>query len=70
VTRRAAQALRPELQPTKVFDNPPRNAARYELRAMVCYYGSHYAAYARTDDPDVTDSRCARRRACARLRVF
>jgi hypothetical protein len=48
------KALRPELRPELVFDNPPRQEATglYELRAMVCYYGSHYAAYARTDDPD------------------
>ena len=47
---RNAQALRPELRPALVFDNRPRDAPRYELRAMVCYYGSHYAAYARTDE--------------------
>ena len=46
-------ALQPELRPELVFDNAPRHneASIYELRAMVCYYGSHYAAYARTDEP-------------------
>ena len=24
----------------------------YELRALVCYYGSHYACFVRTDEPD------------------
>jgi len=48
-----AQALRPELRPQQAFDNAPIGEARlYSLRAMVCYYGSHYAAYARVDTPD------------------
>ena len=48
------KALQPELRPELMFDNPPRHEAAgvYELRAMVCYYGSHYAAYVRTDGPD------------------
>jgi len=69
LTRRIAQALQPELCPEQVFDDAPPSSASYELRAMVCYYGSHYAAYARTDEP--ADSRCALCRAVRRaLRVL
>ena len=65
------KALQPELRPELVFDNQPRynEAGVYALRAMVCYYGSHYAAYARTDEADTQSflpTKCvALRRHCA-----
>ena len=69
------KALQPELRPELVFDNQPRynEAGVYALRAMVCYYGSHYAAYARTDEADTLSflpTKCvALRRRCALLLV-
>jgi hypothetical protein len=57
---RDVQALRPTLQPAKVYNSASSSVSasdEYELRAMVCYYGSHYAAYARTDAD--ADNRCA-----------
>jgi hypothetical protein len=44
-------ALRPELLYYGGDKKRDADGARaYELRAMVCYYGSHYASFARTDE--------------------
>ena len=54
------QALRPTLRPAEVYDSASTAVGasdEYELRAIVYYYGSHYAAYARTDAD--ADNRCA-----------
>jgi hypothetical protein len=67
---RDVQALRPTLQPAKVYNSASSSISasdEYELRAMVCYYGNHYAAYARTDAD--ADNRCAWLR-WKRLAVF
>ena len=48
-------ALSPVLQPLRVYassEAPPEGALKYELRGMVCYYGSHYASFVRTDTRD------------------
>jgi hypothetical protein len=56
VPRRAPQALRTTLQPELMYVNGRRRGAaaagRYALRALLCFCGSHYAAYARTDGSD------------------
>jgi hypothetical protein len=45
------QALGTTLRPELIYCNGRRDeAASYELRAVVCYYGSHYASFARTDE--------------------
>jgi hypothetical protein len=51
------KALSTRLRPQRVYGGehaayaPGADADEtYELRAMVCYYGSHYASFARTDD--------------------
>jgi hypothetical protein len=51
------KALSTRLHPQRVYGGedaahaPGADAdVPYELRAMVCYYGSHYASFARTDD--------------------
>jgi hypothetical protein len=51
------KALSTQLRPQRVYGGehaahaPGADAHEtYELRAMVCYYGSHYASFARTDD--------------------
>lgn len=52
---RAPQALSDSLRPRCVYRDarqPLAECERYQLRALVCYYGSHYASFARTDDPD------------------
>jgi hypothetical protein len=45
------QALDTTLRPELIYANGRRaEADAYELRAIVCYYGSHYASFARTDE--------------------
>jgi len=44
-------ALSTRVNPFAVFDpDSPAAAREYELRAMVCYYGAHYACFTRTDE--------------------
>jgi hypothetical protein len=47
------RALGVQLQPERVFTPERRRAAPpYELRALACFYGSHYVSFARTDEPE------------------
>jgi hypothetical protein len=46
------RALGVQLHPERVFTPERRRAAPpYELRALACFYGSHYVSFARTDEP-------------------
>jgi hypothetical protein len=47
------QALSPVLRPRRVYVDARHSAAdedSYDLRGIVCYYGSHYACFVRTDE--------------------
>jgi len=65
-----SQALSEVLHPSRVYrggeqaEEPPR----YELRALVCYYGSHYACFVRTEE--AASQRCAGPSTCAAARVL
>jgi hypothetical protein len=66
------QALGTTLRPEVVYGG--RETRSYELRALVCYYGSHYASFARTDVDDAASypylpPTCALRAACMACRV-
>ena len=47
------QALSTTLHPARLYANGAADAGAYELRAVICFYGSHYASFARTDEPGV-----------------
>jgi hypothetical protein len=52
---RTLQALSDSLRPRCVYRDarqPLAECESYQLRALVCYYGSHYASFVRTDEPD------------------
>ena len=52
--RATLAAVATSLRPGRIY-TPASYAdadVRYELRALMCYYGSHYASFARTDDGD------------------
>ena len=70
------QALSPALVPGLLYRSAhqtQRDLSTYELRALVCYYGSHYACFVRTDEPDahaLYASRHGRRCCCAPVRFL
>lgn len=43
------EALAPEVDPARVFKSAPPGAP-YRLRAVVCYFGHHYKAYALSEE--------------------
>ena len=40
----------------QVYERVPKTTPAYALRCVMCYYGEHYAAFARADDDDDADA--------------